>query len=117
MTALDDLPRLVQEAEPAALPSIIAALEGAKAAAWARLVAPREVDEHSTEDHARCIDVPKAAALLDLHESQVYEMIRQRRLPSVRMGKYVRVPVAELRKTLERQFNTVLNSRRERRAG
>jgi excisionase family DNA binding protein len=118
MTTLPDLTAIVHEIPAEDLPWAIAVLEGAKAAAWARLgTSIKRAQESATEEDVRCMDVPKAAALLDLHESQVYEMIRQGRLPSVRVGKYVRVPLPALKTWLEGGFGTALISRSRRRGG
>lgn len=46
------------------------------------------------------IDVRQAAEVLDLSEWVVYKQIREGVLPSIRMGRAVRVPVPQLRRLL-----------------
>lgn len=45
--------------------------------------------------------VPEAAALLGVSSDTVYEMIRQRRIPSVRLGRRILIPRPALVRWLE----------------
>jgi excisionase family DNA binding protein len=84
MSALDDLPRLVQDADPSALPSIIGVLETVKAVAWSRLTSPLTPPAASAEDHL--LTMPEVAERLGIKEHQAREMGRRKELPVVTVG-------------------------------
>jgi predicted DNA-binding transcriptional regulator AlpA len=93
---LPDLTAIVLGTPPEDLPSMIAALEGAKAVAWARLTAP-VVNSHAHEDD-RLLDMPETADLLGIPEDRAYDLGRQRAFPVVSIGKYKRVRLSAVMK-------------------
>jgi hypothetical protein len=62
--SIPDLTVLVREAPAQELPAIIAALEGAKAAAWARITAPASHGTSSDPESAGRLLVPTDAAAI-----------------------------------------------------
>ncbi len=61
----------------------------------------------STEtDDRLLLRLPEVAARLGLGRSTVYELIQRGELPIIRVGRAVRVPVASLRRWVERQTGT-----------
>jgi len=80
------------------LPAVIALFAALQARAAARLATlpPGEGDSPSAADgRHRLLTIPQVAELLGVPVSYAYELAR-RRLPSIRMGKYVRVRVDDL---------------------
>lgn len=49
------------------------------------------------------VRVPEAARLLDVSRSKAYELIRTGEIPSIRVGKTVRVPLMELEMWVSRK--------------
>jgi hypothetical protein len=126
------LERLVAAARVDDLSAIIGALEAAKAAAWARLTAPR----HSEGTADRLLDLTEVAEILAVPVDYAYTLARQRKIPTVRLpgldkggsvraGKYVRVRLSALRawtadhetKALDGSFITVIKSLHDRQRG
>jgi excisionase family DNA binding protein len=58
-------------------------------------------------DDDRLLSVPEAAAQLGLAPSYVYELARTGALPTMRLGKYVRVRVGALRRWLAARENAI----------
>jgi excisionase family DNA binding protein len=55
------------------------------------------------QDPARLLTVAETAHLLSVRPPHVYELIRRRRLPALRVGKYVRVRSRDLQAWIEDQ--------------
>ena len=73
-------------------PAIIGAIEQVKARAWSRMmVAPPEQDRHE-----KLLTVAEVATMLNIPESRGYDLIRQGKIDSMRIGKYVRVHPAKV---------------------
>jgi excisionase family DNA binding protein len=88
----------VESATPGELPRLIGALEAARAAAWARLLAPQEP---AKED--RLVAMPEVAARLGIKEHQAREMGRRGGLPVVHVGeRHVRVSSRALEEWIKR---------------
>jgi excisionase family DNA binding protein len=106
---LDELPRRVQELPVRCLPRAAGRIAEAKAIVRVRLnmestttnqpTAPMPVKVDQQES-LRCIDVNEAARLLSLKPSRVYDLVRTRRLPAVKLGKYVRIRMIDVEKFL-----------------
>jgi excisionase family DNA binding protein len=101
---------LVEAPERAASipPDAMAGLLGELLLLLVRLLAQTSVA--STDEHAgklehldRLLTVREAATLLNLRHPRVYELIRQRTLPAVRVGKYLRVRPHDLDAWIEDQ--------------
>jgi len=123
---LEDPSRLA-EVPPDAIPPLLAQLAALQSALAARLLAapPQDGQPGTAAEAARLLTIPEVADLLTLPRGRVYELGRQGRLPIVRIGKYVRVRLADLRewvarhheKELDRPSSVTLPSRRDRSRG
>ena len=49
--------------------------------------------------------IPETAEMIGLGRSKTYELVANGTIPSIRIGKSVRVPVMELKRWLEKQSN------------
>jgi excisionase family DNA binding protein len=88
---LEQLDRLVTEAEPAELPALVGAFAQAQAVALARLTAPRPAE--GARPMLRPEDV---AERLCVPPSKVYALLRCRQLQGVKVGKYWTIPADAL---------------------
>ena len=68
-------------------PTLLGQLERLKALVWSKMV---QADGHAETGKA-LLTMTQAARELNIPKSKAYELARQHRLPSVRIGKYVRV--------------------------
>ncbi len=85
------------------VPALLGELERLRASLWGRVTSLQPCDNaHSAPQGAddRLLTVPEVAELLTMHVSSLYEMARRGELPSVRVGKHVRVPATALRQWL-----------------
>jgi excisionase family DNA binding protein len=53
------------------------------------------------------LTVPEAARLLKLSKSQVYLLCQRREIPTITIGRAVRIPLRELEEWLRRQIHAV----------
>lgn len=83
---LKDIETGLAEASREQLSALIGDLERIKAAAWTRLLSPRQ-HESPAEN---LLTAPQVAARLAIPQGRVYELSRQGRLPVIRVGKYLR---------------------------
>mgnify|MGYP003586088507 CR=1 FL=1 len=58
--------------------------------------------EKGTDD-PWCVSVERMAFLLGISRNAAYQMVRDGRIPSVRLGKRLLVPVVELEKLLQQK--------------
>lgn len=91
-----DLHALVAEAAREDLPTLVGQLATAHAEALSRIAGPVAPPDNEL------LTPVEAAARLKVEPSHVYEQIRRGRLPSVKTGKYVRIPAAALAEHLRR---------------
>lgn len=56
-----------------------------------------------TIDDPWCVSVERCAFLLGISRNVAYQMVRDGRIPSIRLGKRLLVPVAELEKLLQQK--------------
>lgn len=59
------------------------------------------IGRHEMDDNRLCISVEEAAARLDISRAFAYELARQGRLPTVRLGRRLLVPLKALERMLE----------------
>lgn len=79
------------------VPGLLGALERLKAILWSRmLTASYSATSPQPPDAATLLTMPQVAKRLAIPEGRAYELARQGVLPAVKVGKYVRVPLAEL---------------------
>ncbi len=99
------LARYVAELSPEELPTFLGALETAKARAWLRLVAAERAvhGQQTPADADRFLDAQAMAELLDVPKSWVEERARTGRLPSHKLGHYVRFDPVEVCRTVREQ--------------
>lgn len=55
---------------------------------------------HATNEERRALDVPEVARRLGISRSFAYELVASGRLPSIRLGRRVLVPVDQLERLL-----------------
>jgi excisionase family DNA binding protein len=100
-----------------ALPAILCQLGALQCVLTARLAQCQNEQALGPKEDDRLLSVPDVAKILDVPKSYAYELARRGVLPTVRLGKYVRVRSATLRtwldlqEGLDRPLSTVLSSR------
>ncbi|MEO7859884.1 MAG: helix-turn-helix domain-containing protein [Nitrospirales bacterium] len=94
------------------IPGLLGELERLKAMLWSRMVTVSYgPTSHQLHDSATLLTLPQVAMRLAIPEGRAYELARQGTLPTVRVGKYVRVSMVELetwvgqQTTLERRID------------
>jgi excisionase family DNA binding protein len=86
------------------LPVFLGELERVKAILWSRMVSLScNSRSNRLPDAVTLLTMPQVAKRLAIPEGRAYELARQERLPTVKIGKYVRVPLAELETWLSQQ--------------
>ncbi len=94
-------PQRMAEVPPEALPPLMAQCAALQSALAARLAAVKpDTPPQPTQEPERLLTVPQVAELLGVHPSCVYEVARSGKLPTVRVGKYVRIAPSALREWL-----------------
>ena len=58
---------------------------------------------HDPSAEQLLISVPRAAQMLDISKSKLYELINDGTVPAIRIGKSIRIPLDWLRKWLAEQ--------------
>ncbi len=89
-----ELEQSIQALGLAECPVLLGELERLKAMAWWKIVGSQASPPQSKA--AVLLTMAEAAARLSIPQSRAYELARQRKLPTVRIGKYVRVSPAAL---------------------
>jgi len=90
---LADLDRAITEMPPAQLPTLIGVLAILTAKAQLKLsIGPTPVIRQPED----LLTMAEAAIRLNIRESRAYDLARQKKLPAVRIGKYVRVSAQAL---------------------
>jgi len=85
---------LIQHADRDDCAVLIGELERMKALAWGKIMArPLGKQNPPSTD---LLTMAEAATRLSIPESRAYDLARQKKLPAVRIGKYVRVSVQAL---------------------
>lgn len=97
------------EIPPESLPALIGALEEARAALWARMMAPSNPPQRDENDPLRLFSVPEVADLMGIPKGRVYELARCGALPSVRLGKSIRFSAVALKESLDKASNQRLH--------
>jgi excisionase family DNA binding protein len=70
---------------------------------WQRLCEKKNADTTTDSEAVKLLTVPQAAKLMAIPSGRAYELARQGKLPSVRIGKYVRVRQPDLRRWIDSQ--------------
>jgi excisionase family DNA binding protein len=97
MTPFDiwtSLEMLIHDADHENCAAFIGKLEKMRALAWGKIMAIPSAHPNSQSDYL--LTLAEAAIRLSIPESRAYELARQKKLPSVRIGKYVRVSTQAL---------------------
>lgn len=100
MITREQLQAAVAEAPREEIPALVGILAAAHAEALARLMSAPSA---SVAGNVELLTVQDAAERLTVKPSHVYDQIRRGELPSVRVGKYVRVPAAALAEHMRRR--------------
>ena len=59
------------------------------------------LSSYATIDRRLCVTVPEAAKMLGISRNFCYQLVREGKLPSIRFGKRILIPLAALEKMLE----------------
>jgi excisionase family DNA binding protein len=79
-------------------------LERLRASAWSRILGKGlSLRTAARQDRGQLLTLPQVAERLAVPETYAYELARQNRLPVIRLGKYVRVPVEAFERWLSQQ--------------
>ena len=62
----------------------------------------RGLSLYATIDRRLCVTVPEAAKMLGISRNFAYQLVREGKLPSIRLGKRILIPIAALEKMLEK---------------
>ncbi len=93
-------PEFISQTPPAAVPDLLAELEALRALLWARLVTVQgpPATLHPEQEPNRLLTVAQVAEVLSVRKSHAYELIRRNEIPAIRLGRYVRVRLSDLRR-------------------
>ena len=91
---LTTLESLIHQADQANCVALIGELEKMRALAWSKIMA-RPLADQNAQGHD-LMTMAEAAKRLSIPESRAYDLARQKKLPAVRIGKYVRVSAQAL---------------------
>lgn len=113
-----DLARLLEdptkaaEVPPEAIARLIGELEQMKATLWARLIRGDVNGQGRPEapEEDRLLTIASVADRLGVPKSYAYELARRGDLPTVRLGKYVRVPASALQELLGRHRKKTIDT-------
>lgn len=102
-------PDRVGEVPPESIPALMTELAAVQARLVAQLLNAEDVGRRNGDenDAERLFAIADVADRLRLTKAYVYELIRQGRLPAVRIGKYLRVRAADLSRWIEEQLGQV----------
>lgn len=93
---LSELEAVIGSAPAEHLPDLLGQLERLKGQAWARMMSASLTKDVNPSPEQQLLTLPQVAERLSIPESRAYELARQHKLPAVRIGKYVRVPLGKL---------------------
>jgi excisionase family DNA binding protein len=113
--ALAALVAVVAETPAEQLPALIGALEGLKAAAWQRMMAPVPVAQPAADRAGMTAD--ELAHVFSVPKSFFYELARRKRIPCIRFGKYVRFNRDAVEQALAEESKTAALGTRKKARG
>jgi excisionase family DNA binding protein len=95
-TLLENLERDLTTWPLADCTRLLGILERVRVSAWAKVLrSSRDSSQApSLQEGVRLLTVPQVAERLTIPEGYAYELVRRGVLPVVRLGKYIRVPLA-----------------------
>jgi excisionase family DNA binding protein len=99
---LEQLETEISGWSPESCTDLLGILERVRVLAWSRIV-KGSAQSLSSPDSGQLLTLPQVAERLAVPETYAYELARQHKLPIVRLGKYVRVPVQEFEKWVMHQ--------------
>jgi excisionase family DNA binding protein len=107
---------LIDSTPAGELPALIGEIEGLKAAAWHRLTAPAPMALPAAADGAG-VTADELARVFAVPKSFFYELARCKRIPCIRLGRYVRFNRADVERALAEDSKIArLGSRKKRRS-
>jgi excisionase family DNA binding protein len=101
---LEQLETEVSGWSPETCTELLGTLERVRVLAWSQIV-KGSAGSLSTQDRGQLLTLPQVAERLAVSETYAYELARQHKLPIVRLGKYIRVPVEEFEKWVMQQVS------------
>ena len=109
ITSLEDM---VARVEVRDCPCLLGELERLKAILWSRMVRVACGPTRSLpQAEAVLLTIPQVAKRLAIAEGRTYELARQGRLPTVKVGKYVRVEPAALDAWIAHHRDTTIDTK------
>ena len=96
-TAFSVLEQAARSATAAECPKLVGELERIKAMVWARIMGCTGSESYAQEREDDLLTIPQVAARLKMSPYRAYELARQGKLKSVRIGKLVRVTPEAIR--------------------
>src|SRR5262249_33755414 len=84
-------PSEITQTPPEVIPALLASLERIRTLLLHRLLVGT-LGNHSSDSSREFLTADEVADLLRLRREYVYELARQGEIPSIRVGKYVRIP-------------------------
>ena len=93
-TLLDQMVKGIAEAPPEQLPAMMAHLAACQSAVAARLLNGHQngaIQRATSTEPGGLLTIDEVARRLNVPKSNAYELVRQHKLESMRIGKYVRV--------------------------
>jgi len=82
-------------------PTLLGHLERLKALVWTRMMIDIRPPTGGNGE-ARLLNMQQVAQRLNIPKTKAYELVRQGRLPAVRVGKYIRVEPSKLEEWMTR---------------
>lgn len=109
---LAELPRTIAETPTEQLGAVIAQLAACQSTAATRLLNDLQCCDAERKtplaEHAPLLTISQVAERLNVPRSYAYELVRQQKLPAVRLGKYVRVAQETLAKYIAMAASSAL---------
>ena len=113
VTMLERLEREIPSWDRAACLHLVGLLEQLKTYAWVQILGSH-ASQHNTADVQepdRLLTIPQVAKRLAISDGRAYELARQGKLPTVKVGKYVRVEPAALDAWIAQHRDGTLDAR------
>ncbi len=100
LAALLEEPERIADLSPEAVPGLLVTISAVQNQLAALLARPKD-DDGRTPDHDHLLSVEEVAKCLGVSKGRVYDLVRTGELPSVPIGKYVKVRRSTLQQWIE----------------
>jgi excisionase family DNA binding protein len=102
-TLIASIEQAIAEGKVEDIPALLGELERLKGILWNRMMTLCSSASNHTPDAITLLTMPQVAKRLAIPEGRAYELARQGRLPTVKVGKYIRISQAKLETWLSQQ--------------